>query len=1035
MQSPTTALFRRLVVACLATLAFDGAHADNPTTGASLYASHCASCHGNSPLTSNGSKIYFGRNARGVIETAIATNNSGMGALRPTFPTNGTQIADVAAYLGNSPSTLTFPSTNVGVTSPSTQTVTVAASLKGASYAISGLTVAATGDFARTGGTCGTAVAAGTSCTVIVSFTPTAAGTRSGTLSLAHNNTLAPVTIALGGTATSSAPAPAPVATISPSSVALADTPVGATSAVQNVTVGNTGTAALTLSALSLSNSADFGIAGGTCAVGTSVAAGSSCTVSLAFHPASGGTGARSGALSVGHNAVGSPGSVSMSGNATAAAAPVASITASLNFGSVNVGATSTAQTATLSNTGSAPLAIGTLSTGSGEFVVGGGTCSAGGALAAGSSCSVNVSFAPAAAGARSGALTITHNAAGGSSGSSLSGTGVALTPVFGMSPSMLGFTQTVGTTSAAQTATISNTGTAALLLSAITIGGAQASEYQLAGGSSCVAGGTVAAGASCALNIAFAPTTAGTRSASVSISHNASGSPATLALNGNATATPQPAISLNATSLAFAGQTIGTTSAAQSLVVTNSGAAPLTLSALALAGTTASDFTRSGTCSTGVALAAGATCTAAFTFTPGAVGARSATLTITSNASNGAASLGLSGSGAAVATPAVSLSTATLAFGNQTVGTVSAARTATLTNSGSGGLSLASVIATAGFGVAHNCGTSVAAGASCTLSATFAPTAAGAVSGSLSIASNATGSPHVISLGGSGVVASPVLAWAPVTTALAFGDLAVGAAPTSRTITLTNQGPGSVTLQAFTLAGAHATDFSIGAGSTCAANLALAASSSCTVAVAFQPAAVGARNAMLQVTSSGTNPPDVVLAGNGSAMAQPAIGVAPSAVALTLASGAGTVDPQVLTLQNAGNAVLRVTAARIASGSFTLGAAASGACSTMPFDLMPGQACGFAVGWSGAPPNGTETGSLEIDSNAAATPMVVALSATRALAAGAAPPATSTPAASPSNAGAGGCSISEGNSLADPTLWLLTLLAIGVLLSRRAGH
>lgn len=1011
---------RRLVASALAAFAFTTAHADDPVTGASLYASHCASCHGGSPLTSNGSKIYFGRNARAVIETAIATNNSGMGALRSTFPSNGTQIADVAAYLGNSPSTLTFPSTNVGSTSASTQTVTVTASLKGAAYAISGLGVATTGDYARAGGTCGTAVAAGTSCTVIVAFTPTAAGPRSGALTMTHSNTLTPVSIALSGTGTSAAPA-TPTATISPTSLTLADTAVGATSAAQNVTVGNTGTATLTLAALTLANSADFAIAGGTCAAGGSVAPGASCTVSLSFHPAAGATGARSGSLSIAHNASGSLGTVALGGNATAAAAPVASLTASLNFGSVNVGSTGSAQTATLSNTGTAPLTIGAIATGSSEFALGAGSCSAGGSVAAGASCNVNLSFAPAAAGARSGTLTITHNAASGASGTSLSGTGVALTPVIGLSPATLAFTQTVGTTSAAQTVTLGNTGTATLVLGTITLGGAQAADYQIAGGSTCVAGGSVAAGASCALTLTFAPAAAGNRSASVSITHNAAGSPSSITLNGSATATPQPAISLNATTLTFAAQTIATPSTTQTVVVTNSGAAPLTLSAFDLTGTAAADFGRSGSCSTGSAMAAGATCTLVFAFTPAATGARSATLAIASNASNGAAALSLAGTGAAVPTPAVGLSTGTLAFGNQTISTVSAARTATLTNTGSGALTLASITATTGFAVTHGCGASLAAGASCTLAVTFAPSVTGAVSGSVVVASSAAGSPHTIGLSGNGVTASPVLAWTPATTSLAFGDASVGAAPRTQTLLLTNQGPGAVTLQAITVAGAQAADFSV-AGSGCSAGLALAAGAGCNITVAFQPGAVGARAATLQVASIGTNPPDVALAGNGSALAGPTIGVVPAALTFTPASGASTADPQVLTLQNTGNAVLRVTAVRIAAGPFTLGTAATGGCAGTPFDLLPGQRCALSVGWSG-PSAGTDTGALEIDSGAAATPQQVALQATPA----------ATPAPTLSNAGGGGCSLSSGASLADPTLWLLTLAAMGVLMRRRA--
>jgi trimeric autotransporter adhesin len=999
-----------------------GAHADNPVTGATLYANNCSGCHGSTPLTSNKSKIYYGRNARAVIEAAIAGNNSGMGSLRSTFPTNGSQIADVAAYLGNTPSTLTFGTTNVGTTSATTQTVTVSASLKGASYAISGLSVATTGDFARSGGTCGTTVATGTSCTVIVAFSPTASGTRTGTLSITHNNTLTPVAIALSGTATGGTSAP--VASISPTSLTLASTAIGSTSAAQNVNVSNTGNAALSISALTLSNTADFVVAGGTCAAGGSVAAGSSCTVAIAFKPAAGTVGTRSGTLSIAHNATGTPGSVSLSGSATAAAAPVASLTSALSFGSLNVGSTSAAQTATLSNTGTAPLTIGTLSTGSAEFTISGGTCAAGGTVAAASSCSVNISFKPSAAGARSASLVVTHNASGGQSSSSLAGTGVALAPVISLSPTTLSFSQTTNTTSAAQTVTVSNTGSAALVIGTIALGGAQASEFQLASGGTCVAGGSVAANGSCSLKLTFTPTSTGARSATLTITHNATGSPSTITLNGSGTATAQPAISLNASTLSFSSQTIATTSANQTVTVTNSGSATLTLASFTLTGTAAGDFTRTGTCAAAASLAAGATCTMSFSFTPGAIGARSATLTLASDASNGSAVLSLSGTGAAVPTPAVAFAPGSLAFGNQALGVASTARAATLSNTGSGALNISGITASAGFGVTHNCGTSVAAGASCTLSVVFTPSALGSATGSVNVASNAAGSPQSLSLSGSGVAASPVLAWSPATTAIAFGDAGVGGTPPSQSLTLTNQGPGAVTLQQFTIAGAQAADFSLGSTGTCVANVSLPQGSSCSLALEFQPGAAGARSATLSVASSGTNPPDVALSGNGTALAQAAINVVPGAITFTVNSNAASVDPQTLSLENTGNAVLHVSAVRIASGSFTLEPAAVNGCAVAPFDLLPGQACSLLVGWSGTAAD-SQSGVVEIDSTAASTPMQVALQAVPAT--GAAADATTI-----SNVGGGGCSIASGRSLADPMLWLLVALAAIVLWRRR---
>lgn len=1010
------AVNRLLAITLLGLAASFAARADSPANGATLYTTHCESCHGGSPLTSNQSKIYNGRNARAVTDSAIGSVRD-MNPLRSALPAGGAALADIAAYLGNTPTSLSFATTAVGSTSAAL-TVTVSASLK-SGKSISGLAVTTTGDFARSGGTCGSAVGTGTSCTVLVTFTPTASGARSGSLSLSHSNTLTPISIALGGTG--GAMAMAPVAAIAPASVALAATAIGATSAAQNVTVSNTGTAALSLTAITLSNSADFIIAGGTCSAGASVPAGSSCTVSLAFRPAAGAAGTRSGTLSIAHNAAGSPGSVALSGNATAAAAPAAALTASLVFGSVNVGTTSPAQTATLSNGGTAPLTIGTISTGGSEFAVTGGSCAAGGSVAAGASCSVNIGFAPSAAGARSASLVVTHNASGAQSTSSLSGTGVALNPVIGVSPATLGFSQTVGTTSTAQTVTVSNSGNAALLISALAIGGAQASEFQIAAGSTCAAGTSVAANGSCVVKLAFAPAAAGARTASLAISHNA-GPASSVTLNGTGTASPQPAIALNATTLTFAAQTVRSTSASQAVTVSNSGSAPLVLSGLTLTGSAAGDFLQGGTCTATSTLAPAGVCTVTFTFTPGAIGARSATLTLASNASNGSAALSLAGTGAAAAAPAVALAPGSLAFGNQQTGVASTGRTVMLSNSGSGPLALSAIAATSGFAVSHNCGASVAAGASCTLSVTFTPPAAGAAAGSLSVASNAAGSPHSVTLSGTGVAASPVLAWTPVTAALAFGDVSVGATPSSQTLTLVNRGPGPVTLQQLRLVGAQAADFSLANAGTCAVNASLAQGAACSVALAFQPGAVGSRSATLQIVSTGTSPPDVALAGNGTAMAQPAVAILPGAISFDVPGIATAGDTQAITVQSTGNTVLRVSALRIASGSFTLAAAGASGCPAAPFDLMPGQSCALVVGWSNTAP-GSETGSVEIDTSASATPIRVAIQAVRAAAA--------VDAAAMTNVGAGGCSIGRADDLADPTLWLLLLLGAGALLWR----
>ncbi|OYT99266.1 MAG: hypothetical protein CFE40_05195 [Burkholderiales bacterium PBB1] len=1009
---------RWLAAAALSLLSLT-AWADSPVTGATLYSANCtgSGCHNTTtPLTSNASKIYNARNARAWIQSNINSNNSGMGRLSGM---TAQQVADVAAYLGNTPTTLTYPSTNVG-SSSATQQVTVYASLK-TGYSLSGLSVTTSGDFARAGGTCATTVGTGLSCTILVNFTPTASGTRTGTLNISHNNTLTPVVIALSGTGAGAA-APAPVASISPTSLTLASTAVGNTSASQSVTVSNTGTAALTLSALTLSNTADYIISGGTCAAGGSVAAGANCTISVAFKPAT--TGTRTGTLGITHNAAGSPGSVSLTGAATAAPAPVASQTASLAFGSQNVGSAGTPQTATLTNTGNAALVLGTMSISSGtEFsILSGGSCANGASIAAGASCTVSVGFTPSVAGARSANLVITHNATGGQSTTSLSGTGVALTPVIGVSPTTLTFSQTVNTTSADQTVTVSNTGTAPLAISALTLGGTQASDYRISSGGTCTAGGSVAVSGSCTVRLAFAPTAIGARNANLSIAHNATGSPSTVTLNGTGTAAPQPTISLNATTKTFTSQTVGTTSAAQTVTVTNSGSAPLGFTGFTLTGTAAGDFTRGGTCATSTPLAAASTCTVTIAFAPTATGTRSATLTIASNASNGNAAVTLSGTATAAPAPAAALAPASLAFGNQTQSTTSTARNVTLTNAGTAALTISSITASAPFAISGTtCGASLAAAASCTVSVTFSPTALGAASGSVSLTSNAAGSPHSVGLSGTGVVASPVLAWNPTTSTVSFGSLTVGDPATTQTVTLLNQGPGAVTLSGFTLAGGHAADYAV-SGGTCAVNGSLTQGASCFLTLAFNPGAAGSRNATLQVTSTGTNPPTLTLTGTATAPAAPVATLSASTLNFSAIPGEAA-SPQPLSIQNTGNAVLTVTGMQIASGSFTLDPALSNGCSALPFDLLPGQSCAMSIGWSSSA-DGTEAGMVEITTNASSTPAQVSIQAVRAAAI--TPPA-------PSGGSSGGCSIARGESPLDPVLWLLTLGAAGVLWLRRA--
>jgi hypothetical protein len=215
------------------------------------------------------------------------------------------------------------------------------------------------------------------------------------------------------------------------------------------------------------------------------------------------------------------------------------------------------------------------------------------------------------------------------------------------------------------------------------------------------------------------------------------------------------PAISLSPAALTFATTTVGSTSAAQTVTLKNTGTASATLTSE----TTAAPFLKSAT-TCGASLAVGASCTVSVEFKPTAAVASSGTLSVVDNATGSPQTVSLSGTGTSAQTFTVSLTPATLAFGSVTVGTTSAAQLVTVKNTGTGAVTLTSETTAAPFvKSATTCGASLAAGASCTVSVEFKPTAAVASSGSLSIADNATGSPQLVTLTGTGASTSPASA------------------------------------------------------------------------------------------------------------------------------------------------------------------------------------------------------------------------------------------------------------------------------------
>ena len=272
-----------------------------------------------------------------------------------------------------------------------------------------------------------------------------------------------------------------------------------------------------------------------------------------------------------------------------------------------------------------------------------------------------------------------------------IAGGGLPPAPGVAFTPTSLSFgNQNIGTTSAAQSVTVTNSGTAPLTITSISLSGTNAADFTQT--NTCPASpSTLAANATCAISVTFTPSASGARSASISLSDNASDSPQSAPLSGTGV-TAAPSVTLTPTSVGFGNQNVGTTSATQTITLTNSGTAPLTISGIALAGTNAADFAQTNTCPLSPStLAAAATCTISVTFTPAATGSRTANVSVSDNASGSPQSVALTGSGV-ISAPAVTLNPTSVSFGNQNVGTTSAAHAITLTNSGTAALMMSSI-------------------------------------------------------------------------------------------------------------------------------------------------------------------------------------------------------------------------------------------------------------------------------------------------------------------------------------------------------
>ena len=506
----------------------------------------------------------------------------------------------------------------------------------------------------------------------------------------------------------------ATTAAFSSTSLTYPDTLLGTTSAAQNVTITNTGATALQITPFTIT--AEFAETDD-CHTSHGLAAGKTCSIGISFLPTA--TGPQTGTLTVTSNEAASPTVINLSGIGIG---PIVSLsTTSLSFANQRVGVTSSSQPVLLKNTGVTALTIASI-VATGDFAQ---TNDCGSTVGVNASCTINVTFTPSLRGTRNGAVAITDNAAASPQQVTLQGQGIGPAALLGAA-SVSFASQLVGTTSAAQAVTLTSNGETALAITSITASGdfAQTNDCP----------SSLPNTQSCTIQITFKPTARGVRNGGLSIVDDATTSPEQANLSGSGIA---PVVSLSKTSLAFGAQVLNVP-VTGTVNLNNIGDAPLAISSIAAG----SDFTQTNNCPASLAAQAG--CTVSITFQATVTGARGGTLMLTDSAADSPQSVPLSGSGVQLG-----FSSSSLLFGNQVVGTTSAAQTVTVTNPGNGPLAITGITASAGFSQTNTCGTTLGGNSTCHIDVNFGPALTGPESGLIVL--NYNGTQSTIPVSGNG--------------------------------------------------------------------------------------------------------------------------------------------------------------------------------------------------------------------------------------------------------------------------------------------
>lgn len=827
-----------------------------------------------------------------------------------------------------SSNSISFGSVVVG--SQGTSSLTIS-NTGGSDLTVSGVSVSGTG-FAFSGITAPKVISAGQSSPVSLTFSPTTASAATGSLTITSNDPTNPtMTVALSGTGTA-----APTGSLQANQSSLSFGNVGTgTSSVKQITLTNTGTGSLQITGITVSGGG-FTTSGVT--VPITLSPSSQAVLSVTFAPTA--IGAATGTVTVTSNGTGSPLSIPVSGTGVQAGLTISP--ASFNFGSIVDGQTKS-QTFTITNSGTAALTISQVSINAPGYSVNGLSTTS---VAVGATATFNAVFAPTTAGNLAGTVNIASNAPNSPATVALSGTGVAVAQTLSFSSASLAFGNVNTGTSSTQSETITNTGNTNVQISSIAVSG---TGYTLSGVSGPV---TLTPSQTFTFGVLFNPTTAGSASGSVTVTSNATGSPATISLTGTGV---QAGLSVSPTSFNF-GSVIDGQTQSQTFTITNSGTATLTISQVSI---TATGYSVNGLSAT--TLAPGAKATFNVVFAPTTAGSLTGTVNITSNSPNSPTTVALSGIGVA-ATQTVSFSSTSLAYGNVNTGT-STTQNVTVTNTGNSNIQVSSITisgtgyALSGLGVLP---ATLTPSQTLTFGVVFSPTTPGSSSGSVIVKSLATPSPQTITLSGTGVQSG--LTVSPVS--FNFGNVVDGQTK-SQAFTVTNSGTASLTISQLSISAVGYTVNGLSIPSS------VAPGASVTFNAVFAPTTAGSLTGTVNIVSNAPNSPTTVaLSGTGVAATQT---LSYSSTNLAFGSvNTGTTSTQSETITNTGNTSVLISSITVSGAGYTLSGAGS------QVTLNPGQNLTFSVIFSPAS-TGTLNGTITVTSNATGSPTTISLSGTGA--------------------------------------------------------